>query len=89
MALGAQQQDLTRMFVRHGLLLVGVGVACGLLGAAAAMRLTKSLLFHVSPGDPLTYLAVSAGLIATAIVASYIPSRRAANVDPSEALRAE
>jgi predicted permease len=89
MALGAQQQDLTRMFVRHGLLLVGVGVACGLLGAAAAMRLTKSLLFHVSPSDPVTYLAVSAGLIATAILASYIPSRRAANVDPAETLRAE
>ncbi len=89
MALGAQQQDLTRMFVRHGLLLAGAGVACGIAGAAAAMRLTKSLLFHVSPSDPLTYLAVSFGLIATAVLASYLPSRRAAKVDPSEALRAE
>ncbi len=89
MALGAQQQDLTRMFVRHGLLLVSVGVACGLAGAGVAMSLMKSLLFHVKPSDPMTYLAVSAGLIATAVLASYIPSRRAANVDPSEALRAE
>ncbi len=89
MALGAQHQDLTRMFVRHGLFLVGAGVICGLAGAAAAMRLTKSLLFQVSPSDPLTYIAVSVGLIATAALASYIPSRRAAKVDPSEALRVE
>ena len=89
MALGAQQQDLTRMFVRHGLLLVSVGVACGLAGAGVTMSLMRSLLFHVKPSDPMTYLAVSAGLIATAVLASYIPSRRAANVDPSEALRAE
>ena len=89
MALGAQQQDLTRMFVRHGLLLVSVGVACGLAGAGVTMSLMRSLLFHVKPSDPMTYLAVSAGLVATAVIASYIPSRRAANVDPSEALRAE
>ena len=89
MALGAQRDDVTRMFVRHGLALVGIGVVCGLASAAVTMSLMRSLLFGVKPGDPMTYLAVSTGLIATAVVASYIPSRRAAKVDPSEALRAE
>jgi predicted permease len=89
MALGAQQQELTGMFVRHALLLTGVGVACGLGAAMALMRLMSSLLFRVSPGDPVTYGAVSAGLVATAVLASYLPSRRAATVDPVEALRAE
>ena len=88
-ALGAQRQDLTRMFVCHGLFLSSVGVACGYATAVAVMRLTKSLLFQVSSGDPLTYLAVSVGLIVIAVVASYLPSRRAARVDPVEALRAE
>ena len=89
MALGAQQQELTGMFVRHGLLLTGVGVACGLGAAIALMRLMSSLLFKVSPVDPITYGAVSVGLVATAVLASYLPSRRAATVDPVEALRAE
>jgi predicted permease len=89
MALGAQQQELTGMFVRHALLLTGVGVACGLGAAIALMRLMSSLLFKVSPVDPITYGAVSAGLVATAVLASYLPSRRAATVDPVEALRAE
>ena len=57
--------------------------------AIAAMRLMSSLLFRVSPSDPVTYGAVSIGLIATAALASYLPSRRAATVDPVEALRAE
>jgi predicted permease len=89
MALGAQQQILTGMFVRHGLLLTGVGVACGLCAAIILMRLMSSLLFRVSPVDPLTYAAVSVGLVLTAFLASYLPSRRAAAVDPVEALRAE
>ena len=89
MALGAQQQKLTRMFVRHGLLLTAVGVACGLLAAVVSMRLLSSLLFNVRSVDPLTYGAASLGLVATAWLASYLPSRRAATVDPVEALRAE
>jgi ABC-type lipoprotein release transport system permease subunit len=64
-------------------------VVCGLAGAVIAMRLMSSLLFRVSPVDPLTYGAVSLGLILTAFLASYLPSRRAATVDPVEALRAE
>ncbi|MGC1106382.1 MAG: ABC transporter permease [Candidatus Acidiferrales bacterium] len=89
MALGAQQKEVTGMFVRQGLLLTGIGVAFGLVAAFAAMRLMSSLLFHVSPVDPLTYAAVTVGLVAAALLASYLPSRRAANVNPVEALRAE
>lgn len=89
MALGAQQQKLTQMFVRHGLLLTGIGVACGLIAALISMRLLSSLLFNVRPVDPITYAAASLGLAATAWLASYLPSRRAATVDPVDALRAE
>jgi predicted permease len=89
MALGAQQQKLTRMFVQHGLLLTGIGVACGLLAAIVSMRLLSSLLFNVRPVDPVTYAAASIGLVTTAWLASYVPARRAATVDPVEALRAE
>jgi predicted permease len=89
MALGAQTKVLTNMFVRHGLILTGIGVACGLVAALILMRFMASILFGVSPIDPLTYIAVSAGLALTALVASYVPSRRAAAVDPVDALRAE
>ena len=89
MALGAQQQILTGMFVRHGLLLTGIGVGLGLIGAAISMRLLSTLLYNVRPLDPITYAAASLGLLATAWLASYLPSRRAATVDPVEALRAE
>jgi predicted permease len=89
MALGAQRPTLTGMFVRHGLLLTGVGVACGLVAAVLVMRLMSTLLFNVNPVDPVTYGAVSIGLVLTAWLASYVPSRRAATVDPVEALRAE
>jgi predicted permease len=89
MALGAQQQVLTNMFVRHGLWLAGIGVLCGLAAAIVVMRLMSSLLFKVSPVDPLTYTTVSLGLVLTAFLASYLPSRRTSAVDPVEALRAE
>jgi predicted permease len=89
MALGAQQPMVTGMFVRHGLVLTGVGVACGLIAAVLLMRLMSSLLFNVNPVDPVTYGTVSIGLVGTAWLASYLPSRRAATVDPVEALRAE
>ena len=89
MALGARQQELTAMFVRHGLLLAAIGVAGGLGVALGLTRLMKSLLFEVRPVDPLTYLAVSAALFAAAALASFVPSLRASRVDPVEALRAE
>lgn len=89
MALGAQQQSVSAMFVRQGLYLTGIGVACGLVTAIIVIRLMSSLLFQVSAMDPLTYGAVSVGVIAVAYVASYLPARRASAVDPMETLRAE
>ena len=88
-ALGAQRNTITTMFVRQGLLLAGSGVVCGLLLALAATRLLRSLLFHVSPMDPVTYALACIALCGAAVLASYIPSRRTASVNPVEALRAE
>ena len=89
MALGAERQSITALFVRNGLWLATVGIAFGLVTAFVAMRLMSSLLFNVSPVDPVTYAAVTAGVLATACLACYLPSRRAATVDPVDALRAE
>jgi predicted permease len=89
MALGAQRQTLIALFVRQGLLLTGIGVACGLVSAFVTMRLMSSLLFNVSPVDPITYVSITACVVATAFLACYLPSRRVAAVDPVDALRAE
>jgi predicted permease len=89
MALGAQTQVVTNMFIRHGLILTGVGLAFGLVAALITMRLMSSILFHVNPIDPLTYIAMTVGLLGAAFLASYLPARRAATVDPIDALRAE
>jgi predicted permease len=89
MALGARPGELQRMIVRHGLILAGVGVAIGAGAAMGLSRLIKSLLFEVSPIDPVTYAAVAAVLVTSAVLASYVPARRAAAVDPLDALRAE
>jgi ABC-type antimicrobial peptide transport system permease subunit len=89
LALGAQDAEVTGMFVRHALLLTGVGVICGLAAAPALTRLMSSLLFGVRSVDPATYAAVSLGLVATAALAAYLPARRAASVNPVESLRAE
>jgi predicted permease len=89
MALGAQKKALVGMFVQQGLWLAGVGILCGLGTAFAVMRLMSSLLFKVSPVDPVTYGAVALGVVLTAYLACYLPSRRAASVDPVDALRAE
>jgi len=89
MALGAQRGTLTAMFVRQGLWLTGIGIACGLVAAFASMRLMSSLLFNVSPVDPITYATITIGTVAVAYLACYLPSRRAATVDPVNALRAE
>jgi predicted permease len=88
-ALGAQRNDITGMFVRQGLAMAAGGVVCGLLVSIAATRLLRSLLFHVSPMDPLTYGLACVTLCTAAVLASYIPSRRTATVNPVEALRAE
>jgi predicted permease len=88
-AVGAQRNDITGMFVRQGLLLAGVGVLCGFAVALGVTRLLGSLLFHVSPMDPVTYISACGALVGAAALASYLPSRRTASVDPAEALRAE
>ncbi len=88
-ALGAPQQSVRQMFVRQGLLLTGIGVGCGLAAALVLTRLMKALLFEVSTMDPLTYGAVSAVLVMAAMLASYLPARRATNIEPVEALRVE
>lgn len=88
-ALGAQQNVLTAMVVRHGVLLAGIGVAMGLVAAAAVTRIMSSMLFEIRPVDPVTYGAVSIGLLAAAAAASYLPAHRASAVNPVDALRVE
>ncbi|HMC76472.1 MAG TPA: ABC transporter permease [Vicinamibacterales bacterium] len=89
MALGAQRGDVTSMFVRYGARLAAMGIAIGLAAAIGLMRLLQSLLFGVSPTDPLTYGAVCLSLAAAAVLASYVPALRATAVNPTSALRAE
>jgi predicted permease len=89
LALGAQPREMTRLFVRYGLMLAGAGAAIGLLAAAGLTRLMSSLLFGVSPLDPVTYVAVPFVLVMAAVIASYLPARRVAAVDPVEALKVE
>jgi predicted permease len=88
-ALGAQEGELRRSFVRYGMVLTGVGVAIGLAGATGLARLMSSLLFGISPLDPITYLAVPLVLAMAAALASYLPVRRATGVDAIEVLKAE
>jgi ABC-type antimicrobial peptide transport system permease subunit len=86
-ALGAQASDVTGLFVRHGLLLAGLGVVLGAGAAATLSRLMTSMLFGVSATDPATYLASSATLAAVTAFAVYLPSRRAVRADPAAVLR--
>lgn len=89
MALGASRPALKWMFVRAALVLTAVGVAVGLGAAALLAQAMRSLLYGISPLDPLTFLAVPLILAVAGMVASYLPARRAAQVDPAQALRAE
>jgi predicted permease len=89
MALGAQRAALTGLFLQQGLGLTAIGTACGLVVAFVTMRLMSSILFNVSPVDPLTYIVITACVGATACLACYLPSRRAASVNPVNALRSE
>jgi predicted permease len=89
MALGSPRKDVTRLFVGHGLRLAGIGIVCGLAAAAVCTRLMSSLLFEISPFDPLTFVGVPLTLVVAAALASYVPALRAAVVDPVKALRAD
>ncbi|HEY7502392.1 MAG TPA: ABC transporter permease [Vicinamibacterales bacterium] len=89
MALGATSDQVLALFLRQGLVVVAVGVVCGLLGAAAAARSLASLVFGVTAKDPATLGIVAMLLSVVTLVASYVPARSATRVDPSEALRSE
>jgi putative ABC transport system permease protein len=88
-ALGAQSKDILRLVVGHGMVLTLIGVAAGIAGAFVLTRLMSSLIYGVSATDPLTFAVVSLGLAEGALLACYIPARRATRVDPIEALRYE
>jgi putative ABC transport system permease protein len=86
-ALGAVRQDVFRLVVGRAMVLTGLGLAVGVLAAVAVTRLLTQSLYGIRPSDPLTYLAIAALMCAVAFVASYLPARRAARVDPMVALR--
>src|SRR5262249_49474255 len=88
-ALGAQRSDILRLVLGEGMMLVGIGLGTGLAIALALIRVISSLLFGVSATDPVTFAAISGLLTGVAILACYIPARRATKVDPIVALRYE
>lgn len=89
MALGAPGESVQRIFVTRGLSLAAIGLAVGLIAAAALMRLLSSMLFGVNAFDPLTYIAVAAGLGLVTLIATWLPARQATRIDPMLALRSE
>lgn len=89
MALGARPRDVLSLVVREGMTLAGLGIVLGMGGALAATRLLASLLYGVTPSDPLTFVSVAVLLAAVALLACWLPGRRAARVDPIVVLRAE
>lgn len=88
-ALGAGRGQIIGLILRQGLWKAGIGLVCGLAGALALSRFMTRMLYHVKPTDPVAYVAVSLLLLGVALLASYLPARRAARIDPLEALRVE
>jgi putative ABC transport system permease protein len=89
LALGAAPRAVTSLVVRSGMHLTAAGVALGVAAAVGSTRVLGGMLYGVRPGDPITYAAIVALVVATAVAACYVPARRAARIDPTEALRAE
>ena len=88
-ALGARRADVLRLVIVQGLILAAMGVGVGVVLAAIGMPVAKSLLYNVSPFDPFSFMTVAAFLVSMALIASYVPARRATRVDPIVALRGE
>jgi putative ABC transport system permease protein len=89
MALGARSKDVLALTVGQGMRLTLIGLAVGLVAALAVTRLVASLLVHVSASDPLIFIGASLFLAAVALLASYLPARRATRIDPNVALRCQ
>jgi len=89
LALGAKPSEVRRMVAREGVQAAGVGMAVGMAIALGLTRLMGALLFEVESTDPLTYAAVGIGLLGVALLASWVPARRASSTDPARALRSE
>src|SRR5207248_2463911 len=89
MALGARREDVLRLVIGQGMRLAGAGALIGLGASLVISRFLRSQLFHVSPFDPMTFAVVAVVLVLAALLASYVPARRATRVDPMEALRYE
>jgi len=89
MALGAERKDIVRMVVGQGLKLAVVGTAAGLVASFFAMRLMSTMLYGVKPTDPIAFAGSALLVVLVALLAAWIPARRAAAVDPMQALRAE
>jgi ABC-type antimicrobial peptide transport system permease subunit len=89
LALGARGADVRRMVLQQSGAVAAIGLGIGLAGAFGMTRLMEALLFGVTPTDPLTYGTVSVALLAVTILASYLPARRAAGIDPVQALKSE
>jgi len=89
MALGASQREVLSLVLRRGLAVVAMGLFIGLIGSAALTRFLSTLLFGVTPTDPLTFVSVACAITATAMMAAYLPARRASKVDPIVGLRHE
>jgi putative ABC transport system permease protein len=89
MALGAARSDVLRLVLGQGVRLAAIGIVLGLIGAFGATRFLKTILYNVTPTDPMSFAGVAGFLTLVAIVASYVPARRAMDVDPLVALRNE
>ena len=87
MAFGARSVDVLGLILRQGMLLVGVGIALGWVGAVMLTRLLESELYRVSPLDPITFLGVAAGMAGIAFLAHYLPARQATRTNPVDSLR--
>ena len=89
LALGAQRREILWLVVRHGMILSGIGIGIGVVGTLIVTPVTKTLLYGISPFEPLTFLLMSLALLSVAVVACWVPARRAMNVELREALRCE